>query len=169
MRMLREIDDIESQLKPYRTSIVSFSRTSPTSSSNPAPAESTNKCQTLTPAPEESAYTHLIFRNRPQLAWCGSPPGGGADRDVDSLPDLSTSRDPVADLVRDDFDDGHAGVMAVALVHAVADVAEPRTGARRDATVSRNSYVDGRWTWTYAELQYFSIFSLSWEILAMPE
>lgn len=87
----------------------------------------TQQFQTLTPAPEGCAYTgtHLILRDRPQLAWGRSLPRDRAVGDVDGLPDLTAGGDPVTNLVRDDFDDRHARVVLVALVHAVAEVAKP--------------------------------------------
>ena len=77
----------------------------------------------------DSAYTHLVLRNRPQLARRSGLPRHRADRNVDHLPNLGARRIPITNLVRYDLNNSHTRVVVVALVDAVAEVTEPRGGA----------------------------------------
>ena len=115
------------------------------------------------------AYTHLILADRPQFARCGSSATNSADCDFDRAPDTPAGRDPVPNLVRDNLDDGHPGVVLVAFVHAVSQVTKPRgrpIGGMVINLVRSCCHQLGRRT--YVGFQCLAILSLSWEIRALP-
>jgi hypothetical protein len=59
--------------------------------------------------------TYLRALDDPQLARCGAVAGERADGHLCRLEERVLRRDPVADLVRDDLDNRHAGVVLVTL------------------------------------------------------
>ena len=73
--------------------------------------------------------THLLFRYGPEFSGRGGLTGDSANGNLDSLANLAPSGNPIADLSRNDFDDGNTRVILVALVNAVSQVAKPGCGA----------------------------------------
>ena len=123
------------------------------------------RCPSAYPLITPQATAYLFLVQRPQLARSCSPTGEGSSGQVHDLRQTVLCRDPVTDFVHLDFDDGNTGVMNVAFVYAVLEVAEESRGP-----ASRSAYtIYKQGGATHIGFQCFAISSLSWLIRAMPQ
>lgn len=113
-------------------------------------------------------YTYLSIGNDPEFSRSPGFAGQSTIGDLRSSTDGGTGRHPVANIARDDFNQGYSGIILGAIVFPIFEIAEERGKPGPKHSV-RGSPVKGWMGRTDMGDQNFLMRSLFCETLAIPD